>query len=84
MPNAQSTASFFSKDAVGRWGGQIRLVPNPLLIETINYAINAYGFLIQRNERVSPVEFSERIRAAYDCTDCPQNKAVVDALMHLV
>lgn len=84
MPNAKNAESFFSKDAFGRFGGQIRLVPNPQRVETINYAMNAYGFLIQRNERVSPVEFSERIRAAYDCTDCPQNKAVVDALMHLV
>lgn len=76
--------SFFEKDHVGTIGGKIHLLPSHGLVETINYATNAYGYLIQRNERVTPNEFVNRIQAAYDCVDCPQNAAVVRALNHLL
>ena len=64
--------SHFTKDAVGQIGGKIQLVPNPARIETINHAIAAYGFLIERNETLTATEFADRIRKAYDCDGCPQ------------
>lgn len=76
--------SFLSRDAVGTIGGKILLVPNPGTVETVNHAVNAYGFLIGRNERVSAFEFANRIEKAYNCNDCPQNAAVVAALRRLI
>lgn len=75
--------SFFTRDACGNLGGRIVLVPNPDRVTTINYACNAYGFLILRNETVTPAEFAARIRRTYDET-VPQNAAVLDALASLV
>lgn len=76
--------SYFTKDATGQIGGKIQLVPNPGRIETINHAMNAYGHLINCNERLTPMEFAERICAAYDCKTNQQNSAVVDALNYLI
>lgn len=76
--------SYFSRDAVGDLGGQLRMVPNPDRVATINYACANYGFLINRNETIPPAEFIARIRKVYDCETIPQNRAVVDALAHLI
>ena len=77
--------SHFTKDVHGQFGdSRITSAPSLPLVELVNYAINAYGFLIDRHETVTPVEFADRIRKAYDCVHCPQNRAVVEALGYLL
>lgn len=84
MTDAVKPASYLAKDAVGAWTGRIHLVANPLAVELINHAINAYGFLVNRNERVTAQDFATRIERTYDCVGCPQNAAVVGALRSLL
>jgi hypothetical protein len=43
------------------------------------YALDAYGFLIKRRERLTLPEFADRIAEVYDLS-CPQNAAVVATL----
>jgi len=71
--------SSFGRDSTGKFVGEIKLVSTMGLTETIEYAINAYGHLIERSETISHDEFARRIAAAYDTTT-PQNAAVVVAL----
>ena len=40
--------------------------------DTLEYAFSAYGFLIERNEHLSLVEFAERISRNFDVT-VPRN-----------
>ena len=76
--------SFFTKDMHGRFGGEITAIPSLMRVEIINHALNAYGYLIDRNERVAATAFAARIRRSYDCVDCPQNAAVVHELEQLL
>lgn len=82
MP-APSVQSYLERDYLGRIGGKLRFAGTKYLNEMLCYAIDAYGFLIARNERLTPQEFIERIRRAYDCEGEPRNMAVVDALGQL-
>lgn len=72
--------SHFERDNLGVLGGQLHLVPNPGTVETINFACNAYGFLIARGEKLTACQFAERIAKHYDCEENQQNRAVVQAL----
>jgi len=81
---AKTHKSAISKDATGAFYGKYYFVALPGLADTLAYALNAFGFLIRRNESVSPPEFIRRIRDTYDCESCPQNAAVVNALSQLV
>lgn len=47
--------------------------------ETMDYALQAYGFLINRNEQLSLRQFADRIAAAYDVS-VPRNAEVVRVL----
>ncbi|BDT74155.1 hypothetical protein os4_37080 (plasmid) [Comamonadaceae bacterium OS-4] len=76
--------SFLQRDHRGNIGGQLHFINTGFLQEMLSYAINAYGFLIGRNEKVLPAQFIERIRDAYDCDTEPRNKAVVQALAQLL
>lgn len=73
-------SSYLERDSLGNLGGQIKIVPNLVTIETINYACNAYGFLIERGEKLTCREFAERIAKHYDCDTILQNSEVVKAL----
>ena len=79
-PKQIKTVSYLDKDNIGNLGGKIQIVPNPGTIETINYACNAYGFLIERGEKLTCNEFADRIAMHYDCETIPQNREVVKAL----
>ena len=72
--------SYLERDNVGVLGGQLHLVPNPGTVETINFACDAYGFLIERGEKITARQFAERIAKHYECEDNLQNRAVVQAL----
>ncbi len=74
------TLSYLDRDSLGNLGGQIQIVPNPETIETINYACSAYGFLIERGEKLTCNEFAERIAKHYDCETISQNREVIKAL----
>ena len=82
--NTMTTVSFFTKNSDGFFGGKIQLIPNPGTIETINYALNSYGFLINIGENISPAQFITHIKDAYDCESNPQNRAVIAALSCLI
>lgn len=75
--------SFVQRDHLGRIGGKFHFIGTRYLHDTLAYAIVTYGFLIERNEKVSPAQFIDRIRKAYDCESEPRNKAVVVALAQL-
>jgi hypothetical protein len=47
--------------------------------DTLLFAIDAYGYIIKRNERVSFADFAERIAKVFDATE-PHNAAVITAL----
>lgn len=79
-----TTISNFTKNADGSFGGKIQLIPNPGTVETINYAMNSYGFLINIGETLSPSQFITRIKESYDCESNPKNRAVVAALSCLL
>lgn len=72
--------SYLERDSAGILGGQLHMVPNPGTVETINYACAAYGFLIERGEKLTCRQFAARIAKHYDCEDVPQNRAVIVAL----
>lgn len=75
--------SFLLRDHLGRIGGKLHFVGTRYLHEVLCYAIDAFGFLIERNEQLTPAQFIERIRRAYDCEHEPRNQAVVAALAQL-
>lgn len=77
-------SSYFERDRVGTIRGRVQLVADTITVEIINFALNAYGYLIDRNEKLTAGEFAARIRSSYDCIGNPQNKAVVDALVCLI
>ncbi len=81
---AAEVQSYLLRDHLGNIGGKLHFYASGYLHEVLTYAIDAYGFLIGRNECLSPAEFIERIRSTYDCEGEPRNKAVVDALAQLV
>lgn len=83
-PVANEVQSYLLRDHHGRIDGKLRFAYSGYLHEMLTYAINAYGFLIERNELLSPAQFIARIRSAYDCEGEPRNRAVVDALAQLV
>lgn len=80
----KAQTSYFERDAAGNWGGLIKMVPNPATVEIVNLAMASYGYLIGHGERLTAVEFAERIAKVYDCVDEPRNKAVYDALKTLM
>jgi hypothetical protein len=47
--------------------------------KTLGYALGAYGYLVERNERVSLLEFADRISRHYDCNDA-RSQQVIEAL----
>lgn len=81
---ADEVQSYLLRDHLGNIGGKLHFNASYYLREMLTYAIGAYGFLIGRNERLSPAQFIERIRSTYECEGEPRNKAVVDALSQLV
>ncbi|MDT8992756.1 hypothetical protein RQP54_17925 [Curvibacter sp. APW13] len=81
---AAQVQSYLLRDHMGNIGGKLHFYASNYMHEMLTYAIDAYGFLIGRNERLSPAQFIERIRRTYDCEGEPRNKAVVDALAQLV
>lgn len=76
--------SFLQRDHLGNIGGKLHFINTGFLHEILTYAIDAYGFLIGRNEKVLPAQFIERIRDTYDCDTEPRNKAVVQVLAQLL
>lgn len=72
--------SYFERTVTGDLTACVHLVPNHATVETINYACDAYGFLIERGEKLTTRQFAERIAKHYDCGSVPQNRAVVAAL----
>ena len=79
-----SPASVFGKSVTGELFSKIRFIPKDGLVESIDQAINSFGFLIQRNESISSTEFAGRIGRTYDCVSNPQNSAIVTALNTLL
>ena len=75
--------SYFVRDHVGALSAEIHYNRESGLVETIDLAMNSFGFLIRRNERVLPSQFAAIIRGVYDCEGNLQNKAVVAALEKL-
>ena len=75
--------SYFSKDKRGFFDGSISFI-HASTAETVKYALNAYGFLIPYGETLTPSQFADKIKAVYDCENCPQNKAVIDELDKLL
>lgn len=49
--------------------------------DTLEYAFSAYGFLVERNERLSLEDFADRISRNFDVT-VPRNAEVVRVLRH--
>ena len=84
MESVSGVKSFLQRDHLGNIGGKLHFINTGFLHELLTYAIDAYGFLIGRNEKVLPDQFIERIQKAYDCETEPRNKAVVHALAQLL
>lgn len=53
--------------------------PNEEERQTLRYILDAYGLLVERNERISLLEFADRIERSYDITE-PRNRVAVEAL----
>ena len=43
-------------------------------IELVKHAVNTFGFLIFRNEKIEMSEFLGRIKQTYDIKENPQNQ----------
>jgi hypothetical protein len=81
---SSSPSSVFGKSATGDLFSKIRFMPKDGLLESIDHAINSFGFLIARNESISSTEFAQRIGKTYDCVSNPQTSAIVTALNTLL
>ncbi|CAE6795260.1 hypothetical protein R70006_05042 [Paraburkholderia domus] len=69
---------FVSRDRVGKLEGRFS-VTSQAEKETMAYALDTYGFLLKRNERISLTDYADRIAKTYDIT-VPQNAEVVRVL----
>lgn len=56
--------------------------PNPILRETIEYALRAYSFVMEDRESFTLDELADRILQCYDTETNPTNIMVVNSLRH--
>jgi hypothetical protein len=79
FPIAASVLGFFvERNSRGTLSARY-CFPNEEEQQTLQYITNAYGYLVERNERISLIELANRITDRYDVTE-PRNRVVIETL----
>jgi hypothetical protein len=75
--------SYLLRNPMRRLQGQYTAMPDAARDATIQYGIDAFGFLIHGGERLSFPQFADRIAEHYDITT-PRTRTVCEALRSVV
>jgi len=79
FPAAASIIGFYvERDCLGTLNGRF-CFPDDEEQKTLKFIMDAYGYLVERNERISLLELADRITDCYDVTE-PRNRVVIETL----